>query len=113
MIIINAFSHLNGIKIPKKTYEKNFGIFPHGDINKININNIPNFDILTAGFPCQPFSDAGLKQGFDDHKGRGTIFFNILDYIDKQRPNIFILIASRSPPGLVDLCRSRAKFVKQ
>ncbi len=72
------------------TYKANFGHTPLGDINKIRNEDIPDFDILTAGFPCQPFSFAGAKQGFNDET-RGTLFFQILRILDAKRPKMFLL----------------------
>lgn len=74
----------------QKIYNENYGIKPEGDINKINIDNIPDFDILCAGFPCQPFSIAGNQKGFED-KTRGNLFYKILEIIDKKQPNTLIL----------------------
>jgi DNA (cytosine-5)-methyltransferase 1 len=74
----------------RKIYEKNYNIIPFGDINQINIDNIPEFDILCAGFPCQPFSIAGKKKGFED-KTKGNLFFEVLKIIDKKNPQKIIL----------------------
>lgn len=74
----------------RSIYYKNYGIKPHGDINKINVNDIPEHDILCAGFPCQPFSIAGNKNGFDDEE-KGMLFFRILDIIDAKCPPVVIL----------------------
>ena len=74
----------------RKIYEENYGIKPHGDINNINLDSIPDFDILCAGFPCQPFSIAGNKKGFQD-KSRGNLFYKILEIIDKKQPTTLFL----------------------
>lgn len=73
-----------------KTYEANFGHveFPY-DIQRCHISNIPEHDILTAGFPCQPFSQAGLKKGFEDI--RGTLFFDIVRIINYHHPKVVFL----------------------
>lgn len=73
-----------------KIYEANHGIKPVGDIKKIDEKDIPDFDLLCAGFPCQPFSHAGNKQGFDD-KVRGNLFFDILRILNHKKPKYFIL----------------------
>ncbi|HRN15700.1 MAG TPA: DNA cytosine methyltransferase [Xylanibacter oryzae] len=77
-------------KFCQKTYEANFQDIPYGDITKINAKDIPNFDILTAGFPCQPFSYAGEKEGFNDET-RGTLFFDICRIIDYHKPPMIFL----------------------
>ena len=76
-------------KFAKKTYASNFGELPHGDITKISAHDIPDHDILLAGFPCQAFSKAGLKNGFFDT--RGTMFFEIQKILAAKKPKIFLL----------------------
>lgn len=76
-------------KFSQKTYRANFGELPFGDITKINEIDIPDHDILVAGFPCQAFSQAGLKKGFDD--SRGTLFFDIARILKEKRPKAFLL----------------------
>jgi len=74
----------------RKIYQENYGIKPEGNINKINISSIPEFDILCAGFPCQSFSIAGNKKGFED-KTRGNLFYKILEIIDEKQPSTLFL----------------------
>lgn len=76
-------------KFAQMTYEANFGEKPAGDITLINEKDIPNFDVLLAGFPCQPFSNAGLKMGFEDT--RGTLFFYIARIINHHKPKVVFL----------------------
>lgn len=76
-------------KFSIKTYKSNFADEPYGDITKINENSIPNHDILVAGFPCQAFSQAGKKLGFEDT--RGTLFFDVARIINSKRPKAFLL----------------------
>ncbi|APB33844.1 modification methylase NgoBI [Gloeomargarita lithophora Alchichica-D10] len=73
----------------QKIYEANFGEKPAGDIKKIEAHQIPDHDVLFAGFPCQPFSICGDMNGFDDM--RGTLFFDIVRILEKKRPRVFIL----------------------
>lgn len=75
----------------KKTYEANFGEVPFGDITKqSNKDHIPSgFDVLCAGFPCQAFSIAGKRGGFEDT--RGTLFFDVAQIIKKHHPKAFFL----------------------
>ncbi|MBP3253740.1 MAG: DNA cytosine methyltransferase [Bacteroidales bacterium] len=73
----------------KNVYLKNFGDYPNGDITKIDENIIPDFDILCAGFPCQPFSICGKKLGFEDT--RGTLFFDICRIIKTKKPRVVLL----------------------
>jgi DNA (cytosine-5)-methyltransferase 1 len=113
---IDLFSGIGGIRIPfeklrgecvfsserdrwcVETYSENFKEFPKGDITEIPPQDIPSHDILTAGFPCQPFSIAGVSKkkslgrehGFLD-EAQGTLFFNVAEIIGKKRPKIFML----------------------
>lgn len=73
----------------QRSYQANFGDFPHGDITKINEKDIPDHDVLCAGFPCQAFSIAGRKGGFNDT--RGTLFFDVARIIREKQPKAFFL----------------------
>lgn len=84
----------------RKTYQENFAhvspeIFTEnnfaGDITQVVPSSIPDFDIVTGGFPCQPFSHAGKRQGFLDEKGRGNLFFDIANIIKEKQPKAFFL----------------------
>ncbi|MDO4801726.1 MAG: DNA (cytosine-5-)-methyltransferase [Prevotellaceae bacterium] len=104
---IDLFAGIGGIRMPfqelsgccvfssewdahaQKTYRVNYGETPAGDITKIEAADIPDFDILLGGFPCQPFSQAGLHKGFADT--RGTLFFEIERIITEKRPKAFLL----------------------
>ena len=104
---IDLFAGIGGLRIPfqeiggkcvftsewdkfsKKTYAANFGELPSGDITKIPANSIPDHDLLLAGFPCQAFSQAGLRKGFLDT--RGTLFFDIQRILIEKRPKIVLL----------------------
>jgi DNA (cytosine-5)-methyltransferase 1 len=93
-----AFENAGGVcvfssewdKDSQKTYEANFGEIPQGDITKIHTNEIPNFDVLLAGFPCQPFSTIGQRAGFK-HETQGTLFYDVLRIIKNKRPAAFLL----------------------
>lgn len=77
---------------PARTYEINSNLkVDCRDIHEVQPKDIPNFDVLLAGFPCQAFSIAGLRRGFDDEKGRGTLFFELLRIIDAKKPSILFL----------------------
>lgn len=85
-------------KFSQQTYYENFGEFPVGDITKIDERDVPDHDILLAGFPCQPFSIAGVSKknslgrehGFLD-KAQGTLFFDIVRILKHKRPKAFLL----------------------
>ncbi len=84
-------------KYSQKTYVENFGDMPAGDITKISETDIPRHDILIGGFPCQPFSTIGKRQGFE-HPTQGTLFFDIVRILKAKRPKAFLL---ENVPGLV------------
>lgn len=104
---IDLFAGIGGIRLPfqehngkcvftsewdkfaQKTYAANYGEVPHGDITGISTSEIPDHDILLGGFPCQAFSQAGLKKGFSDT--RGTMFFEIQRILANKRPKAFLL----------------------
>ena len=82
----------------KFTYYSNFGVVPFGDITKIDANMIPDHDVLCAGFPCQPFSHIGKREGFD-HPTQGTMFHEIVRIIEiKKTPVLFL----ENVPGLIN-----------
>lgn len=77
---------------PQKVFEANFDLkVDNRDIRKIRTEEVPDFDVLLAGFPCQAFSIAGNRQGFDDEKGRGTLFFELLRFITEKQPQVIFL----------------------
>lgn len=74
----------------RATYEKNYGILPAVDITKIDARDIPDHDVLCGGFPCQAFSKAGKRLGFDDPT-KGTLFFDVMRIIQEKRPKYVLL----------------------
>jgi DNA (cytosine-5)-methyltransferase 1 len=77
----------------KFTYDLNFKApkLMVGDLWEVDINQIPKFDILVGGFPCQAFSIAGYRKGFKDDKGRGNLFFRIAEILEERKPQAFLL----------------------
>jgi len=104
---VDLFAGIGGIRIPfeelggecvfssewdkfsQQTYEANFGEIPDGDITEIDAKDIPKHDLLVGGFPCQAFSQAGLKKGFKDT--RGTMFFEVARILDHHKPKALLL----------------------
>jgi len=97
---INKYSRItykdNFSSISPELFLNNDRYFPK-DIIKVNTNDIPNFDLLTAGFPCQPFSYMGKKKSFDDEKN-GSLFLEIIRIIKDKQPKAFLL---ENVPGLL------------
>jgi len=85
------------------TYQVNFGELPHGDITKIRSNSIPEFDVLVAGFPCQPFSSIGRREGFA-HPTQGTLFHDIVRIMRHHENQAFLL---ENVPALIGHDRGR------
>ena len=81
-----------------KTYQENFGEEPQGDTTQVDTRDIPDHDVLLAGFPCQPFSISGVSKlkalgrehGFMN-LAQGTLFFDVARIIDEKRPRTFLL----------------------
>ena len=71
-------------------YEENFQLRPEGDITLVNPQDVPDHDVLTAGFPCQPFSKAGEQLGFECTE-QGNLFFNVAAILKQKKPTYFIL----------------------
>lgn len=86
-------------KFAQQTYEANFNEKPAGDITAIDEKDIPDHDVLLAGFPCQPFSMIGKREGFG-HTTQGTLFFDILRILTEHRPKSFLL---ENVPGLLTI----------
>lgn len=82
-----------------KTYKANYGEVPFGDITKIDERDIPEHDVLLAGFPCQPFSNIGKREGFG-HETQGTLFFDVLRILKFHMPKMFLL---ENVPGLLTI----------
>lgn len=77
-------------KFAQKTYFENYGEIPEGDITKIDAADIPHHNVLLAGFPCQPFSMIGKREGFE-HATQGTLFFDVLRILKYHMPEMFLL----------------------
>lgn len=104
---IDLFAGIGGFRIPlqweggrclfssefnshaQNVYYANYGEYPYGDITKIPIDFIPEHDVLTAGFPCQPFSISGRMKGFEDT--RGTLIYNVFKIIEAKSPKVVLL----------------------
>ena len=104
---IDLFAGIGGFRIPMQqlngkcvftsefnyyaqiSYELNFGEVPFGDITKMDLNIVPEHDVLVAGFPCQPFSISGKMRGFEDT--RGTLIYSVFQIIEKRNPKVILL----------------------
>lgn len=77
---------------PVKTFEKNFSLkVDNRDIHDVKSSDVPDVDVIAGGFPCQAFSIAGYRQGFDDEKGRGTLFFELMRIVKDKKPEVVFL----------------------
>ena len=76
-------------KYAQEVYQMNFDEIPEGDITKVNAEEIPNHDILCAGFPCQAFTISGKRQGFED--SRGTLFFDVARIVKEKKPKVVFM----------------------
>ncbi len=107
---------------PVKTFEKNFKIkVDCRDINDVKSEDIPNFDVMIAGFPCQAFSVAGYRQGFNDEKGRGILFFQLARIFRDKKPQAIFLENVKNLVGhdkgktfkiIIEALESEGYFVK-
>ena len=113
---IDLFAGIGGLRIPfdglggkcvfsseiddaaARTYFTNFDEMPRGDITKIDATEIPKHDLLLAGFPCQPFSIAGVSKNISlgrghgfSHAAKGTLFFDVARILKHHRPKAFVL----------------------
>lgn len=104
---IDLFAGIGGFRIPmqeskgkcvftsefnlhaQRSYDLNYGEVPFGDITKLDLNIVPKHDVLTAGFPCQPFSISGRMKGFEDT--RGTLIYNVFQIIQLRQPKVVFL----------------------
>ena len=104
---IDLFAGIGGFRIPlqelggkcvfsseynyhaQRSYEFNFGEVPFGDITKLNVDIVPEHDVICAGFPCQPFSISGKMKGFEDT--RGTLIYHVFKIIEKHKPKVVFL----------------------
>ena len=82
-MVLNVFFSSDFDKNVQEVYYNNFGETPFGDITTVTPSEIPDFEILLGGFPCQPFSISGKKRGFNDT--RGTLFFDICRIISEKK----------------------------
>ena len=77
-------------RFAQQTYSANFGETPEGDIRDVDEGDIPDFNVLVAGFPCQPFSNIGKREGFG-HPTQGTLFYEIVRILQHHEPEMFLL----------------------
>ena len=104
------------------TLKHNFNcLIDHRDIRDVQVDELPFFDILVAGFPCQAFSIAGYRQGFDDEKGRGNLFFELERIFSQRKPEVIFLenvknLASHDNGNtfqvILDILKKEGYFVK-